>query len=241
MAKPVRVLSGTVSDITGSCGLSLPSSATAISTSMVAASTGAASSSAARKMPPAARTMASAAGGASAIACPAAPRESCAPSSQQNPVEARGDHHQRAHQLKEVAQQRRLDRRGRIEQVDQRKAELQSRNLAGKQQHLVQQRQREPVDQADGQFAEQRREADRRLRLRQRRHQRRQQKRNRPTKTAFARRGSAVEEKNGAKTTIPLTAPGPASSRSESCVQSVHQLNPCHPVRAHRTVPFASA
>ena len=47
--------------ITGNCGLSLPVSATAISTSMVAANTGAASSSAARKMPPALRTIVSAA------------------------------------------------------------------------------------------------------------------------------------------------------------------------------------
>ena len=57
---------GTVRFITGNCGLSLPSSATATSTSMVAASTGAASSTAARKMPPAARTMASALAGANA-------------------------------------------------------------------------------------------------------------------------------------------------------------------------------
>ena len=65
-AKPVRVFRGTVRFITGNCGLSLPSRATATSTSMVAASTGAASSSAARKMPEAARTMLRAFTGASA-------------------------------------------------------------------------------------------------------------------------------------------------------------------------------
>ena len=62
-ANPVSVLTGTESIITGSCGLSLPSSATEISTSRVAAKSGAASSSAARKTPPAARTITAAATG----------------------------------------------------------------------------------------------------------------------------------------------------------------------------------
>ena len=65
-AKPVRVFSGTVSEMTGNCGLSLPSRATATSTRRVAASTGAANSTAARKMPAAARTMVSAVTGAKA-------------------------------------------------------------------------------------------------------------------------------------------------------------------------------
>ena len=149
ITKPVRVLSGTVSIITGSCGLSLPSSATAISTSMVAASTGAASSTrgqkdAARRAHDRQRCRRRKREGSQRHGAKAAHHRG-----QQNPVETGGDHHQRAHQLEEVAQQRRLDGRSRVHQVDQREAELQAHNLAGEKHHLVQQRQREAIDQAD--------------------------------------------------------------------------------------------
>src|SRR5581483_10984946 len=130
MTNPTMVLSGTVSAITGNCGLSLPRRATVISTSKVAASTGAASSMEARKMPAAARHR-----------------------GEQNAVEPCGDQHQQAHELEQVAQERCLDRGCRIEQVDQRKAELQTRDLSGKEQHLVQERKRETIHEADGEFA----------------------------------------------------------------------------------------
>jgi len=55
--EPVSVFKGTVSDITGSWGLSLPNSDTATSTSKVAARTGEANSTPARKIPAAACTM----------------------------------------------------------------------------------------------------------------------------------------------------------------------------------------
>ena len=79
---------------------------------------------------------------------------------QHDAVQPGGDDDQRSHQLKQLAEQRRLDIRGRVEQVDQRETELYPCNLPGEQHHLVQQGEREPVDQADGQLAQQGRKTE---------------------------------------------------------------------------------
>ena len=107
-------------------------------------------------------------------------------------------------------------------QVDQREAELQPGNLAGEEQHLVQQRERQAVDQPHGQLAQQSAKSRARPALRAKRPPAAPaERRPRPTKTALARMGSAVEEKNGAKATIPLTRTRASVIALRKVVQSV--------------------
>ena len=72
--------------------------------------------------------------------------------------------------------QRCLDGGGGVQQVDQGETELQPDDLTGKQQHFVQQREGQPVDQPHGQLSQQSRKADRGPGSGQGGHERRQQK-----------------------------------------------------------------
>ncbi len=109
------------------------------------------------------------------------------------------NHHQRAHQLKQVAQQRSLNGGVGIEEIDQRKTELQAGDLAGKEQHLIQQREGQAVDQAHGQLAQQGGKADGHMGKGQRGHQRGQQKGHRPGKDRLDAHGESCGGEEGSK------------------------------------------